>query len=390
MLLNNLNNYSMIKEEFINKLKTIFRSIGFYDSIKTFLSKFMKQKRNIINVSLSLPVLGILAYILLYSCSTNQLDSGLWIVFFLLAINLVFFVHLIWWKKDDFQERTYNAYFTLMLFNVSIFPLFNFIEDYHERNKVEVNYTAGFRAWGSVIKYSDIKVSYYDKYGNPFSLSSSDINNTLNWESEVWIEDSKKLGMKYSTIFTKDSSGIVLKLENCGALLSPKLFEDHKATSFYIEAKVELIRIDPFYLNKPDSLKYYNSQFCLRVPYIRKDKKFTDIYYGFELSYMNFPTSKLRIPGLNFDYTFAELDYKNKYFKESTNSDRVIKTINKAILKFKGDSIKPINLGFPLDISAVLFNDDAAFYIYNNKDGYTLPLFNFNISSYGKVNLLGN
>ena len=276
-----------------------------------------------------------------------------------------------------------------MLFNVSIFPLFNFIEDYHERNKIEVTYTAGFRAWGSTIKFSHIKVSYYDKFGNPFSLDPSFINDSLKWKQDIWFKDSENNKMKYETKFKKDSSGIIIMLKNCGALLDPKLFRKAKATSFYIDAKVELLKIDSFYLTKPDSLKYYNAQFCLKVPYEEKYSTYADIYYGFELSYINFPTSKLRIPGLNFDYTFAELEYKNMYNKESTNSDKVIKTINNAILGHKGDSIKPIDLNLPLNLSAVLYKDDAAFYIYNNNDGYSLPLFNFNINNYGKGNMIG-
>lgn len=344
-------------------------------------------KRLVASAFLIFPVAIILIAIFIYYPDQGISSALIWISIILVIINSAFFLYLIIFKTDRFQEITYTAYFTLMIFNVGIFPLFNYIKDYHERNTQEIIYTAGFRSWGSKVKYYDIKVSYYDKFGNPYSLDSSIVKNPDNWMPRLWKEDNISANVDTNTLvnFVKTKNEFSITIANCGAVLKPKLF-DPKAVSFFIDAKIKLLEIDPNYSPKADSLKYHSSQFCLKVPYNIKEKRASDIYYGFEFFFSNISMSKLRIPGLNFDYTFAELYYQNKYNPQNNYAEKIIKNINSEILQ-RGQK-DTIASNSEIHLSALLFDDNAAFYIIKKNSTLSLPLFSFNISKYGAFNLI--
>lgn len=340
------------------------------------------------------PVVFIIGALIFFSTEPYT-TANIIVGFFLGIINLSFFIYATFLKKDEIQEITYTAYFTLMIFNVGIFPLFNYIKDYQERNKVDVLYTVGFRSWGSEAVYSNIKVHFYDKFGNPYTLADSIVNNPQNWITLLWTNSNKENNLKLPAdkAFKVKGNQLNINLTNCGAILKPEVFKN-KVTSFSVSATIHLVQIDPLYLSGNISERYESTQVCLKVPYYSESKKINDldrlkageIYYGFECPFWNYSWSKLRIPAFNFDYTQTELNYRIMNDPNDKYARHTINGINETIFGNKlTDSINPINPinpGTDLHLSANLIGDNASFYIYKSNSTHSLPLFNFRIPDY--------
>lgn len=381
---------------------TILISAGFYNEYGNKISKATskstkwKSVMKILGIIfLIIPVFFFVQIVRDYGKNTDYDIATKKIIVSLIIINIAFFFFLSFLKKEKFQEKTYVAYFTLMILNIGIFPLFNIAKEYHDKNKIKMLYTVGFRSWGTKVKYYDIKVSFYDKFGNPYNLDDSVVNNSKNWIPNLWTDKNKinKFKLKDTVFFDTIASDFSISICNCGAILKPDVFVP-KASSFFVDAKLKLEEVDSVYKFASKIEKYQSSQICIKVPVEIGDtttQNIKDIYYAFEFIYSNFSWSKLRIPGFNFDYTNSQLDYLSNYTSSPQNlyAQHIIGGINNTIFNQNPkDPIKAIEENDTIHLSAVLFDENAAYYIIKNKSTHSLPLFNFNISKYGALNLI--
>src|SRR5665648_130594 len=354
-------------------------------------AKGISLMRFLVSAFLFSPVLIILIIIRFYHHNAGQDKAIFWISVILLLINIAFFFFLILIKKGEFKAETFTAYFTLMIFNVGIFPLFNYIKEYQERNQIDISYSVGFRSWGAKVEYYDIKISYYDKFGNPYSIPPSIVNDSNNWIRPLWTDENKinNFELGGAVRFKKKNDTLSIIITNCGAIIKPKAL-NLKASNFCVDAKLRLIQTDSIYKNAKKTEKYQSSQICLKVPVeIDSTKNINDIYYAFEFPYSNFSWSKLRIPGFNFDYTDTQLEHQSKSVDQKTYANKIIEGILTTIVhQNQNDSIEEIKELSLIHISAVLLDENAAYYIIKNKSTHSLPLFNFNISKYGALNLM--
>lgn len=363
--------------------------------IKTF---FKKNRFKILLFLIHIiPAVCIIWAIFIYATDPSSIENKI-VAAVMGIINLSFFIFAVFLKKEEIKETTYTAYFTLMIFNVGIFPLFNYIKDYQERNKEEVKYTIGFRSWGTRVEYSNIKVFYYDRFGNPYAIHDSIINNYANWIPRLWTEMNidNELELPYSSDTIKKGDKLIISLTNCGAVLNPKVFEKDKVSSFSVSADIRYLETDPRYVKEKKNERYESTQICLRVPYYvnssdkkaSESSKYKEIYYGFELPFWNFSWSKLRIPAFNFDYTETELYYRVMNNPNDQYARHIINGINKTIFRNELiDSIKPIDTLSTLKLSAMIIGNNASFYIYKEGSTHSLPLFNFRISDYSEIDL---
>jgi heme/copper-type cytochrome/quinol oxidase subunit 4 len=398
--------------EFNNKVlvTSLLKASGLYNKKGMKANFYNRTKKHVLSkkftafVTLLIPFFIISGAIVYYSpASTSNIAKSL-IIFTLVIINGSFFIFLFMNRKEESDDFTYSALFSLMILNVGIFPLFNYIKDYKERNTETVHYTVGFRSWGTKAVYSNIKVRYYDKFGNPYILHDSIVNNSNNWISLIWTDSNEdnKLIMQADTAFNvKDKDGILnISLTNCGAILKPEVF-DNKVTNFSVSSNIHLAEVDPLYIKGNKSERYESSQICLKVPYylypeksileylcIEKPKdinhlKASEIYYGFEFLYSKFSWSKLRIPAFNFDYTETELDYRLMIDPNDKYAQHTIKGIKNTILYDTiNEHVSPVDTGATIRLSASLIGENASFYLYKASSTHSLPLFNFRIPDY--------
>jgi hypothetical protein len=352
---------------------------------------FLRILISLVHISPVVFIIGALIFFSTEPYTTANIIVGI----FLGIINLSFFTYATFLKKDEIQEITYTAYFTLMIFNVGIFPLFNYIKDYQERNKVEVLYTVGFRSWGSEVVYSNIKVNFYDKFGNPYTLADSIVNDPKNWLIRWNHNEMNELKLEADTAFDVKEKKMSLSLTNCGAILNPEVYI-YRATSFSVSANIHFVQVDPFYLFGNLNERYESSQICLKVPYYLNSERSDDvdyesasgIYYGFELPFWNFSWSKLRIPAFNFDYTEAELYYRMLNDPNDKYARHIIKGIKETILNDTiNEQVSPIAPGATIRLSSSLIGDNASFYLFKTNSTHSLPLFNFRIPDYAEIDL---
>lgn len=315
--------------------------------------------------------LGLIFFFTLYRKFTWE--TGL-VCLCLAFIDVLFFV-FIYRRRDRLRDETFNAYFTLMIFNLSIVSLYPIIKDYKERNKIEYVYTVGFRAWKSEVVISNINIHYFDKYGNPYQVEHEKVMDSSNWNLSF-------VDSNYKNTWTNGT----IKLRNCALIFDHKRFKSKNITNFSISADVEYINTDSSELKKVSAERYQSFQFCLRVPYKIEGRdvdkhKMSETYYGFEFFFEDFSWSKLRIPSLNYDYSEEELDYKKDNTPPDMHALKCIMKINTHILDKEADTIynntvKPLT---KLHLNAMLLNNKASFYISKPNDPSTFPLFNFEL-----------
>ncbi len=390
----------------INVIIEIFKAAGLYNKngfkkgLKRWLKRSALTKRFVAFIPLGLPVLTIILAIWFYSPDSTSNWAKAVISITMAVINISFFIFLWFNRKGESEDVTYSALFSLMIFNIGIFPLFNYIKDYKDKNSDKVQYTIGLRAWGSEVEFYDIKVNYYDKDGNPYSLPNEVVNDSNFWKTgEVWEKDNNPNKLENANYkFLVDTSRLLhLRIKNGGVLLDQKKLSSKnkaflKARDYYVEAKFIFIHTDPFYIKRKLSEQYQSVQICLKVPINPENKEASNIYYAFEYPLMHFNWSKLRIPGFNFDYVDAQLYHRMINGPNDREATKVSASIDSTIFKnyysltdaaaidkkLKNDTIR---------FSALLLDQNVSFNIFEKEYSHSLPLFNFNIKKYGAFTL---
>lgn len=100
-----------------------------------------------------------------------------------------------------------------------------------------------------------------------------------------------------------------------------------------------------------------------------------DNYLGYEFLYHDFSWSKLRIPGLNYDFMSETLN-KREFNKDSV-AIKDISYIKSNILNIQGRKIEENS---KVILSALIFNNHCVFKIIKDKETDSNPLFDFFIS----------
>lgn len=375
-------------------------------------STFLKPgARRLLVIIHAIPIVAVLLAILFLSAEPCPLTfANIMISLVIIIVSASFFIYVLKLKKDNIREITYTSYFTLLIFTIGIFPFYNYIKDYQSRNKVRMEYTVGLRSWGSSAEYSNIKVSYFDRFGNPYTLDNSVIIDSKNWIQNTWqddyLEDFSPPNTKF--ILQSDSNCFKIVLINCGAVLKPSVFKEIPA-GFFISADINLLCVESFYLSLDSAENFQSTQLCLNVPVVPASKSLRSLikklrsffkkdsikynignhYYAYEHFYNNFSDSKLRIPGFNFDYLHETL---SKKVENDINRHASLDIIHQINERFLNDyTTKNRSTVIPdstkISLSALLFENNAAFYIIDPKDNYSLPLFNFNVEKYGAFKL---
>jgi hypothetical protein len=275
-----------------------------------------------------------------------------------------------------------NSYFTLVILNASVFPLYVVVKEYKENTQREVDYTVGFRSWATKVEISDIDVIYFDEYDNPFKVfdDSLEYYKKENWKGPLWkFKDQPDSLMKFE--IPTDSNKIILR--SCGITLKKEIFRGKNIRNFKVTATFKFIGCDSTFIEKymkskndstSESDKYFSSQICLMSPVYKDDNYKWENYLAFEFFYYNFSWSKLRIPVLNYDFYTESLFYRMKH--DSIAKKHYHDIIINKLYPEKFDLSKEIKIR----LSAMIYDNHCFFKILKTNDTDSAPLFDFMIS----------
>lgn len=321
-----------------------------------------------IKVLLFFATISVLIILFFYFKTQIGWPDALIITIVLIFINLPVLLH--WLIPGKIKSSLLSVYLTLMILNFSIFPLYDIFKEF--KNK-KVKYTIGFRAWASEVEISEIKIIYFDEYNKPDSIKEEEIYDENNWKGTLWTYHN--LDKNITSDVNKLKKNI--RLRSCGIAFNPEIFNNKKVRNFEVKATFKLINIDTIFVKnflQGAARKYYSSQICLMIPVYNDDYSW-DNYLGYEFFYYNFSWSKLRIPGLNYDF-MSETLYKREVNKDSVAIND-IKYIKDSILNIHDRKIEKDSI---VRLSAINFNNQCCFKIFKKGETASNSLFDFFIS----------
>ncbi len=265
----------------------------------------------------------------------------------------------------------------MLLVYLGVFSVYNYYEIVKEKIDNKTVYTAGFRSWDTEVVISDIKIQYFDKYGQFYEIDSNVIYNSTIWKRKIWIngtDTAKDTTVK--AIFNETDNTITIK--KCGIAINPNVFNDVKPNDFYIEASFILKEVEN------DENPFYSSQICLMVPAYQDpidENKFeftNQIYLAYEYFYEDFAWSKLRIPGINYDFLDEVLEKRLHNKQDSIIARENIAFICDSILK----NVNSERNSERVKLSALYYNNRCVYRIINKDNGVSKALFDFDFSEY--------
>lgn len=300
-------------------------------------------------------------------------SSAINVILILIAITIPFLLYVI--KKEGIKSNIIYTFVTLLLVYLGIFSAYNYFEKARLESENRTKFTIGFRAWSSKVTISDIEIEYYDEFDQNDSIKISDIYNQSNWEINLWPQ-------KNSDVYFNKSSIVV---KNCGIAIKPDMFEG-KPDEFFVKAKI-------LFENILDTNEYHTIQYCLRIPVLKKNKNdefvYTERYLGYEFFTNNVIFSKLRVPRLDYDFSNETLDYRSHNDVDSIQVNHDINYIVEKIMhctENNVDSIKntmSISENEEVILSAMYYNRQCTYKIYNCKNRENKNLFDFNLRNKG-------
>ncbi|MHC1776390.1 MAG: hypothetical protein AB9834_13380 [Lentimicrobium sp.] len=357
------------------------------DNFPDYNGKKKQNHRRILFIKLLIG-LATVCFISVIFVFTLQLfsEDAYYIIAVLVLINFVMLTKISF--NEEIDGSVLGAFFTLMLFNISILPIYGIYIQYKDKTERNVTYTFGLRSWAAEVEISDITVTCYDQYDNRYKLTEDEVFKSINWKKKLWIFKPENQSVNDSLIVSHvNEIKKTITLRNCGIVFCHEILESKAKDlkNFYVEATIKFIGkdsafISEYLLNKSDisyqSYKFYSAQICLRVPVVPGDANSynNEDYLAYEFFFDDFTMSKLRSPGLGFDFLDETL------MKRIDNNDRMADSIAQFIRnKILISNNNRISTNDQIRLSAYINNNASRFNLVKTTNTEVAQLFDFYI-----------